>query len=99
MSTSVQGPLALILVALGLIGVILSFLVPDRKKSLLSLGLAGLIILSGLIQFGRQAVSNYMWHKRVTRAQQSRQADLEELRKRLREQAAETRKQVPPAGK
>ena len=48
--------LSLILIALGFLGVILSFLVPDRKKSLISLVLAGVIILSGLVQFGFQGI-------------------------------------------
>jgi hypothetical protein len=49
MSPATNTTLALILIALGVIGVILSFSVVDRKKSLISLGMALLIILVGLM--------------------------------------------------
>src|SRR5690349_10606600 len=80
MSGASNGLLALILVALGLIGVILSFLVPDRKKSSLSLILASIIVVIGLIQFATQSVSDYRWRRRLSDLREQRNIDLEKLK-------------------
>ncbi len=79
----------LIIVALGILGVILSFLVPDRKKSLISLGLAGLIILTGFIQLASQSITRFQWDRRMKEIQRDRQTDLEQLRSRMKDKAAE----------
>ena len=81
--------LPLILMSIGIIAVILSFLVPDRKKSLIALGLAGLIILTGFIQLGSQSIQRYQWNRRMREIQRDRQADLDELRARLKERAGD----------
>ena len=78
--------LPLMIVSLGLLGVILAFLVPDRKKYLISLGLAGLIILTGVIQLGSQSFSRYKLNRRMAAIQRERQSDLEDIRKRLQDQ-------------
>lgn len=80
--------LPLILIAIGIGCVILSFLVPDRKKSLISLGLAGLIILFGLIQLGSSSFSRYRWNQRMREIQRDRQADLDVLRQKMKDKAA-----------
>ena len=87
MTPAVNVLLSLILVALGILGVILSFLVTDRKKSMLSLGLAAIVIVVGLFQAGSQSLSRYRTNKRIQALQQSQRTDLEEIRKRLRERA------------
>lgn len=89
--------LALILVALGFIGIILSFLVVDKKKSMISLILAGVIVVAGAIEFGRRASAQYRWRQRIQNTQRSGQVDLEELRNRLRERAAQTRESAGEA--
>jgi len=79
----------LILLALGLIAVILSFVVPDRKKSLISLGLAGLIVLAGVIQFASQSFSRYQWNRRIRQIQQEQRVNLDELRERMKNRQGE----------
>ncbi len=79
--------LALILIALGVIGVILSFLVPDRKKSLISLGLAVAIIIVGGIQWGANTFARIRLDYRMRELQKERQVDLDALRQKLKEQA------------
>jgi hypothetical protein len=88
--------LALILIALGIVGVILSFLVPDRKKSLISLVLAGIVIFVGLIQFVTQSVSDFRWRRRLADLREQRQVDLDKLREDFKKRAAES---APPATK
>ena len=80
--------LPLIIISLGLLGVILSFLVPDRKKYLIALGLAGLIIVTGLFQLGSQSIMRWRLNRRMEAIQRERQQDLEDIRKRLQEQTA-----------
>ena len=82
--------LALIIVSLGILGIILSFLVVDRKKSLISLGLAGLIIVTGLFQLGSQSFSRFRFNQRIRELQRDRSADFDQLRQQLRERAGET---------
>ncbi len=79
--------LPLILVAIGIGCVILSFLVPDRKKSLISLSLAGLIVLTGLIHLGSGSISRYRWNQRMKVMQRERQADLDTLREKMKDGA------------
>ncbi len=80
--------LPLMIIALGLLGVILSFLVPDRKKSMISLGLAGLIIVTGLFQLGSQSITRWRLNRRMASIQRERQQDLEDIRKRLQDQSS-----------
>ena len=86
--------LPLMIISLGLLGVILSFLVPDRRKSMISLIMAGVIIVTGLFNLGAQSITRWRLNRRLQSIQRERQADLEEIRKRLQEQAAKT----APAG-
>lgn len=80
--------LPLMIISLGLLGVILSFLVPDRKKYFIALGLAGLIIVTGLFQLGSQSIMRWRLNRRMEAIQRERQQDLEDIRKRLQEQTA-----------
>lgn len=89
--------LPMILTAIGIGCVILSFLVPDRKKSLISLGLALLIILTGIIQIGSGAISRYLWNQRLKSIQRDRQADFEVLREKMKEKAGEAKPAAAPA--
>lgn len=80
----------LVIISIGFIGIILSFLVPDRKKYVVSLILSGLIIGAGIFGLGSQSISRYQWNKRLRELQKDRQVDLEELRQRLKDKASET---------
>ncbi len=81
--------LPLIIVALGLVAVILSFMVPDRKKSLISLGLAGLIILAGIVELSSQSITRYRWNRRMKEIQEEQRINLEELRKKMQDKQSE----------
>jgi len=80
--------LPLIIVSLGILGIILSFMVADRKKSIISLGLAGLIVFTGVCELGSQSIARWRLNRRLEAIQRERQTDLEAIRKRLQEQAA-----------
>ena len=89
--------LPLIIVSLGLLGVILSFMVPDRRKSVISLSLAGLIVVTGVVQLGSQSIQRWKLNRRLQAIQRERQSDLEAIRKRLQEQATTPAKPGTPA--
>jgi len=89
--------LPLIIVSLGVLGIILSFMVPDRKKAIISLGLAGLIVVTGVFQLGSQSISRWKLNRRLQTIQKERQSDLEAIRKRLQEQATTPAKAAAPA--
>ncbi len=97
MSPFGSSALPLIIVAMGLLGVILSFLVPDRKKSMISLGLAALIIITGVVQLLSQSIARYQWNSRMKEIQRDRQVDLEELRQRMKDKVGEAPKASVPA--
>lgn len=87
MSPAANTLLALILIALGFIGITLSFLVPDRKKSLISLGLAVAVVVVGLFQWGSNTISRIRLEYRMKELQKERQVDLDALRQKLKDQA------------
>ena len=87
MSPASNTLLSLILIALGCIGVTLSFLVPDKKKSLISLGMAVGIIIIGGIQWGSQSIARFQLERRMKVIQCDRQVDLDALRQKLKDQA------------
>lgn len=83
------------LIALGIIGVILSFLVPDRKKSLISLGLAIAIVVVGVIQWGANTIARVQMEYRMRQMQKERQVDFDALRQKLKDQSGAA---APAAG-
>jgi uncharacterized membrane protein YidH (DUF202 family) len=85
MTAAAGSILPLILVAIGFGCVILSFLVPDRKKSLISLTLAGIIILVGIINLASGSIAQYRWNQRMRSMQRERQADLDALREKMKD--------------
>jgi hypothetical protein len=85
MSPFGSAALPLVIVAIGMLGIILSFLVPDRKKSLISLVLAGVIILTGVIQLTSQSITRFRWNQRMRDIQRDRQVDLEAIRQKMKD--------------
>jgi len=88
--------LALIIISLGVIGVILSFSLTDKRKSQISLILAGIIVLVGVVRFGQHSLSRHRWNRRMKTYSQERPADMEALKKRLQERAQENKKAAEP---
>lgn len=91
MAPAANSILAFIVVALGLIGIILSFLVPDRKKSLIAMALGGFIVVVGLFQWVSHAYSQHSWNRRMRNLQRERQVNLDELREQMKQRT------TPPA--
>ncbi len=100
MVSQVNVLLSLVLMALGCIGIILSFSVVDRRKSLISLGLGGLIILVGLIQLGASATESWRWQRRLQSIRQDRQkVDIDKLREDFKKKADEAQNRMKEQNK
>ena len=86
--------LTLILIALGFLGIILSFLVPDRKKATIALVLSGLIIFTGVFQWMAQSIDQYRRNRRMGDFPRQQQVDWQQMRDRLKNQPQQ--KPLPP---
>ena len=85
MPSTASSLLALTIVSLGVLGIILSFLVPDRKNSKIAVLLSLVIILVGGYEFVAQAVRQYMWQKKLDEIRQQQAVNLDQLRARLQQ--------------
>lgn len=94
MAPAANSLLSLVIISLGLLGVTLSFLVPDRKKSTISLVIAGVIILVGAIQYFSNTRYENRWKKRVSDLRSEQQVDIEKLRADFKKKAEEARAKI-----
>jgi uncharacterized membrane protein len=85
MPSTASSLLALTIVSLGVLGIILSFLVPDRKNSRVAVVLSLLIIFVGGYEFVAQAVRQYMWQKKLDEIRQQQAVNLDQLKSRLQQ--------------
>ena len=77
--------LALTIISLGVLGIILSFLVPDRGNSRIAIFLSLVIIGVGGYEFTTQAIRQYMWQKKLDEIRKQQAANLDQLRQRLQQ--------------
>jgi len=92
--------LSFILIALGCLAVILSFLVPDRRKSLISLAMGGIIALIGVINFASSATESWRWKRRLEALRGERQqVDMQKLREEFKKKAEEAQNKMKAAPK
>jgi hypothetical protein len=85
MSLTANSLLALTIVSLGILGVILSFLVPDTKRSRIALFLSFVIIGVGALEFVSQAVRQYMWQRKLDEIRKQQAVNLDQLKQRLQQ--------------
>ena len=91
---------ALVVISLGILGIIISFLVPDKKRYFIAMGLSLLVVLMGLFEFASAGFSRFRMARRISQLQQTQRLNLEALQSRLREAAEKARKPgaMPTAG-
>lgn len=75
--------LSVVIVALGLLGVILSFLVVDKTKNLIALIVSGLIILTGVFHYISIKSKQWRVSRNVSQVRKMLPTDIEQLRKNL----------------
>lgn len=83
---------ALVIVSLGILGVIVSFLIADRKKYFIALGLSLLVVAMGGLQFISSSLTEWRTKRRIARLQEQQRVNLDQLQQRLREAQEKARK-------
>jgi hypothetical protein len=102
MPTSSNNLLGLIIVSIGILGVVISFLITDRKRYLTALLLSGLVVSIGLFQSVRSSVRQWQANRRFAKLQEQQRLNLQALQERLRqaqENAAGAKKSAETAKK
>jgi len=72
--------MGLVIVSLGILGVIISFLITDRKKYLIAMGLAGLVIITGLYQHIKVMSQQWRMNRRIEELSRRSTMNLDALR-------------------
>jgi hypothetical protein len=90
MTGNVAGMLAAIIVAIGLGIVVMSFLVPDRKKANVAVGMGVFVVVIGLFHLGAQAYQRMKYRRSFNQIRDLQRTDLEEIRQRMRERSGQT---------
>jgi LPXTG-motif cell wall-anchored protein len=83
---------ALVIISLGILGIIISFLVPNRKKYFIAMGLSLLVVAMGLFEFLSAGFARFRMARRINQLQETQRLNLETLQSRLREAAEKARK-------
>jgi hypothetical protein len=96
MPSTASSLLALTIVSLGILGIILSFLVPDPKNSKIAIFLSLVIVGVGGYEFATQAVRQYMWQKKLDEIRQQQAVNLDQLKQRLQQGQTAHGKPVTP---
>ncbi len=85
MPTPMDAMLGLVTLAVGLLILVTSFLIPDSKKRVLSYALSGLVALLGSYYFVSSEIRVFQMRRKIASIQRQQQVNLEEIQKRLRE--------------
>jgi hypothetical protein len=72
--------MGLVIVSLGILGVIISFLITDRKKYLTALALAALVIVTGLYQHLKVVSQQWRMNRRIEELSRRSTMNLDALR-------------------
>lgn len=101
MPFSSNNMLGLVIVSLGVLGVIVSFLITERRKYLTALALSGLIIATGVWQYVGAGIRQWKMTRRIEKLQEQQRMNLQALQDRLRQgqggQNQGENRQAPPA--
>ncbi len=82
---------ALVIVSLGILGIIVSFLITEKKKYIAALVMSLFVVVMGLFQFATASFSQWQTHRRISKLQESQRLNLEALQSRLREASEKAR--------
>ena len=98
MPTPMDAMLGLVVAAIGLLMIVISFLVTEQKKKMISYVIAGLVTVTGTYFYVRSEVRGFQMRRRITDIQRQQTVNLDEIQKRLREtQTGRPAAETPPA--
>lgn len=90
MPTPIDAMLGLVVTAIGLLTVVISFLVVDCKKKLISYSIAGVVVVIGLFYYISSEMRGFQMRRRIANIQRQQQVNMEEIQKRFREAQKES---------
>ncbi|OGR82651.1 MAG: hypothetical protein A2902_05095 [Elusimicrobia bacterium RIFCSPLOWO2_01_FULL_64_13] len=75
--------LGLVVAAIGLMTFVIAFTLADRKKQVLSYGIAGIVTIAGLFYYTTAEMRGYQMRRRIADIQKQQQVNLQEIQQRL----------------
>lgn len=99
MPTGASSSFGIVIISLGILGFIISFLITDRKKYLMALVLSGVVVFLGLFQSIQTSVRQWQASRRFTKLQEQQRLNLQALQERLRQAQAQAGVKAPAAKK
>ena len=82
--------LGLVILSLGLLGVVISLLITDRKRFMIALSLSGLIVFTGVYQYVNIGIRQWQASRRIAQLQEQQRSNLQSLQERLRQAQSRT---------
>jgi len=86
---------SLVIISLGILGVIISFLVTDKKKYYIAIALSLLVVCMGLFGFIGSSVQGWRMSRRISKLQETQRLNLEALQSRLRDASERAKANAP----
>ncbi len=94
-----------VILSLGILGIIISFLITDRRKYIIALSLSGLVVFVGAYHYVSSGLRQWQTSRRIARLQKQQRLNLEALQERMRQaqpapaSQSAAQKQAAPAAK
>jgi hypothetical protein len=77
--------MGLVVLSLGILGIIISFLITDKKKYGIAMVLSLLIVALGAYQYVSLGVKQWQTQRKITKLQEQQRMNLQALQERLRQ--------------
>lgn len=87
MPTPMDAMLGLVVAAIGLLTLVISFSIAETRKRVAGYGLAGLVTVVGLFYYVSAEVRGFEMRRRIANIQRQQQVNLDEIQRRLQEQS------------
>jgi hypothetical protein len=85
MPVSSSGTSGLIIISLGILGIIISFLIADRRRYVTALMLSWAILFMGIYHFAGTSLRQWQTARRLSKLQEQQKASLQALQERLQQ--------------
>ncbi len=85
MPTPMDAMLGLVVVAIGLLTLVISFGMTDAQKKMVSYVISGVVIAAGLFYYVSSELRGFQMRRRIANIQRQQQVNLEDIRKRLQD--------------
>jgi hypothetical protein len=82
--------MGLVILSLGILGIIISFLIADRKKYLVAMVLSLLVVATGGYQYVSTGIRQWQTSRKIASLQKQQRMNLEALQERLRQAQNQT---------